>query len=420
MAMDVRAALLKVTADEPGSLLALEGEKLTLPSVATGLLGGAALAIISELATSSGQSDQFRRPRRVRADRGQGHLVIDDVQVLRNEERSESISLEQVDALTVGTRHFPPTSRDRHPPFSSDHPRSVEVIVHLRDGAGAARDRALRLDIHGMDTCEKVADFAFRLGTAMGLSRQRVVRSDPRRITVEMRGHDAPGLQPMPPPERPADYLHGVVAPGAKRAAAEYRMPAPDPAHFPSGDLRLARWAPGDEIRLDKPAQAWGVGSFLFGTLGVAAGPWWWYLTGDVGSTLMIGIFGLLFGGIALIAAFTCLPRHVRVAWASQELVVAGALRRERTPLSHIHGLALRCVLRWQTAGSRSQYEHRKYSCVLEALVRGEGATGATAVKVMSTREFEDQPETPYDAALPLTRQLADALGVEWRVVDYE
>jgi len=28
--------------------------------------------------------------------------------------------------------------------------------------------------------------------------------------------------------------------------------------------------------------------------------------------------------------------------------------------------------------------------------------------------------DTPYDAVLPLTRQLAEALGVEWRIIDYE
>jgi hypothetical protein len=419
MAMDVRAALLKVTADEPGSLFALEGEKLTLPSVATGLLGGAALAIIGGLAASSGQDEQFWRARRVRADRGQGHLIIDDVQVIRDEERSESIPLAQIEALTVGTRHFPPTSHDKHPPFSADHPRSVEVIVHLRDAAGA-RDRAIRLDIYGMDTCEKVADLAFRLGAAIGLSRQRVVRSDPRRIEVEMKRRDAPGLEAMPPLERSADYVHGDVAPAAKRAAAEYLMSAPDPSHFPGGDLRLARWAPGDEIRMDKPGQVVGAGCFLFGIVGLVAGPALWYFTHDVVSTLIISIFGLLFGGLALIAAFTCLPRHVRIAWGSQELVVAGALRRDRIPLRRIRGLVLRCVLRWQTAGSRSQYEHRKYSCVVEAEVGGEATTEATAVKLISTREFEDQPETPYDAVLPLTRQLAQALGVEWRVIDYE
>ncbi len=38
----------------------------------------------------------------------------------------------------------------------------------------------------------------------------------------------------------------------------------------------------------------------------------------------------------------------------------------------------------------------------------------------MSTRAFENDPVTPYDAALPLTRQLAEALDVEWRVIDYD
>ena len=416
--MDTKAALLKVTADEPGRLLALEGEKLALPSVAAGFLGGAALAVIGTLAAASGDSEEFWRPRRVRADLARGQLTIDDVQVIRDEERSESIALEQVEALTVRTRHFLPP-RAKRPPITADHPRSLEVIVHLRDSTGGARERSLRLEILGMDSCDKVADLAFRLGAAMGLAGQRVVLSDPRRIEIEMGRQVASGLAPMPILEGPADYARGLVAPAAKRAAAEYRMPAPDPSHFPGGELRLAKWAPGDEVRADKPAQVAGLGCFLIGTLALVAGPVLWYLTHDVPSTIMLSIFGLLFGGVFLVGAFTCLPRHVRIAWARQELIVAGALSRERIPLRRLSGLVLRCVLRWQTAGN-GKFEHRKYSCSLEAEVRGDTEGDTKAATLLSTQEFEDQPEAPYDALLPLTRQLAETLGIPWRVVDYD
>jgi hypothetical protein len=419
--MDLRAALLKVTADEPGNLLVLEGEKLTLPSVATGLLGGAALGIVGGLLEMSGQADSgtLWRPRQLRADREKGHLAIDDVQVIREEERSESITLEQVEALTVRTRHYPPTSPDKQPPFSADHPRSVEATVHLR-AAGAARQRTLRLEVHGVDTCEKAADLAFRLGAAMGLLRQRVVSSDPRRIEVEMRREAAPGLEAMPPLEGRADYTRGLIAPGAARAAAEHRMPTPDPSRFPGRELRLVRWAPGDEVRLDKPMRGAAVGCLPFAIAGLVAGPVFWSLFHDAFATILATVLGLLFGGIALGMAAMSLPRHVRIAWGQQEVIVSGALRRRRIPLHRLSGLDLRCVRQWRTSGSRGQNVRRMYSCAVQAQVRGETTTDTTAVELMSTREFEDDPETPYDAALPLTRQLAEALGVEWRVIDYD
>ena len=420
--MDLRAALLNVTADEPGNLLVLEGEKLTLPSGATGLLGGAALGIVGSLLEVSGQanSETLWRPRRLRADRAKGHLAIDDVQVIRDEERSESITLGQVEALTVRTRHYNSPSPDKQPPFSADHPRSVEATVHLRDAAGAARQRTLRLEVEGLDTCEKAADLAFRLGAAMGLSRQRVVRSDPRRIEVEMKRETAPGLEAMPPLEGRADYTRGLVAPAAARAAAEYRMPAPDPSRFPGQELRVARWAPGDEVRVDKPMQGAFLGCLPFAMAGLVAGPVFWLLFHDVFATILATVLGLLFGGIALAMAAMSRPRHVRIAWGEQELIVSGALRRRRIPLHRLSALELRCVRRGRTAGSRGQYVHRMYSCAVQAQVRGETTTDTTAVELMSTRGFEDDPETPYDAALPLTKQLAEALGVEWRVIDYD
>jgi hypothetical protein len=420
--MDFTAALLKVTADEPGELFALEGQKLALPSVATGHLAGAVVGIASGLLAISGQADSetLWRPFRVRASRADGQLAIDDIQVVRDEKRSESIALEQVEALTLATRHQPAASRAKQPPFSADHPRTVELTLQLRETSGAVRERRLRLQVQGVDSCEKVADLAYRLGAVLGFSHQRVVRSDPRRIEIEMARDAAPELDAMPPlPER-ADYARGRVAPAASRAAAELRMRAPNAAHFPTKQLRVVRWAPGDEVRVDKPLEGAAMGCLPVAILGLAAGPVFWYLSRQTIGTLIISALGLLFGGLALVLVATSLPRRVRLAWADRELVVSGLLTRRRIPFDSLAALELRCVRLWNERGSRGQSAHRMYYCTLQAQVRGSNTTDTKAVELMSTLQFEDDPEAPYDATLPLTRQLADALGIPWRVIDYD
>jgi hypothetical protein len=420
--MDFTAALLKVTADEPGELFVLEGQKLALPSVATGLLASAAVGIASGLLAIAGQADSelLWRPFRVRADRANGQLSIDDIHVIRDEKRAESIALEQVEALTVATRHQPAHSRTKQPPFSADHPRTVELTLQVRDASGAVRERSLQIEVQGVDSCEKVADLAYRLGAILGLAHQRVVRSDPRRIEIEMARDAAPELGAMPPMLERADYARGRVAPAAARAAAELRMRAPNAAHFPTKELRVVTWAPGDEVRIDKPLEGAAMGCLPVAILGLAAGPVFWYLFHHAIGTLIVGALGLLFGGLGLALVVTSLPRRMRIAWADRELVVSGLFTRRRIPFERLAALELRCVRQWNDRGRRSHPAHRTYSCTLQVEVRGSNPTDTKPVGLMSTLEFEDDPEAPYDATLPLTRQLADALGIPWRVIDYD
>src|SRR5206468_11724964 len=139
--------------------------------------------------------------------------------------------------------------------------------LHIADGTDVLRERPLRLQVEGMDTREKVADFALRLGAALGMRYQRLVAGDPRRIEIEMTASPAPGRDPMPPPEKPANYARGGVGSAAMRIASEQRMPPLDVPRFPS-DTSVSRWAPGDEVCFDKPF----AGGTAIGCLPVAIG----------------------------------------------------------------------------------------------------------------------------------------------------
>jgi hypothetical protein len=59
------------------------------------------------------------------------------------------------------------------------------------------------------------------------------------------------------------------------------------------------------------------------------------------------------------------------------------------------------------------------YQCRLSAHLRGEAESAASPWELVSTKMFEREPEPPYDAALPLANDLAEALGIPWTLTDY-
>jgi len=180
--MEHSDVLLKVSADDPGRQFALESAKTTLPlGGAMGALVGGAIEVLGALASAATGEERLWRPWRLRADRVAGLLTIGEYQLVRGEERSESIALASVERLVVRTvyrRRAPPGSSGTAEPFSITNPRLVEAIVHFRE---EPRPRTIPLDVLGIDNVEKVADLSYRLGAAMGLRFQHVVRSDPRR-----------------------------------------------------------------------------------------------------------------------------------------------------------------------------------------------------------------------------------------------
>ncbi len=404
--------VVRITADEPGRLLALEAETAAVPEALSSFVRGLVRM------TGVGDDDEWWRPKRLRIDRATGTLTIVEGHALRDEERTETIALSDVTGLTVRTRYAAPSGRDPAVPPSPDAPRHLQAVAHVRDGPGDPRDRPIPLQVLGVDTREKAADFAYRLGAALGLRHQRLVRGDPRRIEISMTREDAPGSESLPSIDGPADYWGDKVVAAAVAAAAALRIGAPDPARFP-GKGRITRWSPGDEVRYHKAFEGLAIGCFPVALAGLLAAPAAWWLSGDAAATVVALVVGLLFGGMALVVIAKSLPLDLRILWPEQAIVVKGLFNARGIPFREVASLELQCVRTYQS-GSRSQSAYNNYSCHLRAHVRAPGTLEARPVDLISTRSFKADAETPYDAALPLTKGLAEALGVEWRVTDYE
>jgi hypothetical protein len=90
------------------------------------------------------------------------------------------------------------------------------------------------------------------------------------------------------------------------------------------------------------------------------------------------------------------LPRRVHLAWPAQELTVGGALRTRRIRLDRVAGIEILCTRTFvDTKNSRIRHD---YACAVRAEVRGEGTMETRPEELVSTRMFEQDPDTPYDA----------------------
>jgi len=286
--------------------------------------------------------------------------------------------------------------------------------------------RVLELHVEGVDRREEVADLAYRLGAACGLSYQRVVRSDPRDIELDVTPSMGPGHERIPRLEGAANYAADVFSKAAVTAAADERVPPFDPAGFPS-DHTVAKWLPGRQVQLRKPLGFAAVGCLPFAIAGLLLGPGLYVLSAsrrpEVAAferfvpSLGVGMFGLFVGLIALLAVAAALPRRLTIDWARQSISIGGLFSRTEIPLPDVAAIEAKCV-RTHHSGGKNSSSYHSYRC--EVLVhRRDPASAGKPVVLLQTREFREDPDTPYRRTIPLVTELAEALGVERRVTDY-
>jgi len=381
---------MKVTGDEPGRLLLIEGRPRTLQDA--GLLGGVVGGVIGGLLAAAGAAAEDRpwRPSLVRADRETGTLEIEEVQGLTGETRRTSIPHSRVRSVTIKSRFW----RRGSTKTQTVAPGAGGFDLTLHEGEGETR--LLPMDVEDITTREGIVSLAHRLGAILDFSHQLVVQSDPRRIQIE--------LMPQPGP---------ATTPIDLNVAFKEIVPAFDPGRFP-GDFKIVTWRPGDEVLFEKPLEKRGAfGCLPFVIAGLLAGPAIFGLTGERVPTIFMTVGGLIAAFIAGAVVVACLPKRTRISWPERTLTAGGWFKRGTIPLDQLVAIELRCVRSYYSGKNHS---YNKYRCDLLAHPRGE----AQPVELLSTDEFKEDPDAPYDQALPLATALARALGIERRVKEYE
>ena len=365
-------------------------------------------------------------PSQLRADRDAGIVELLERSLLTGRERREAVPLAELAGLsleTVTRRRIDARTRDL---AGEAFDPNVRIRLRIDVGSRKPRVRVLELHVEGVDRREEVADLAYRLGAACGLSYQRVVRSDPRDIELDVTPSMGPGHERIPRLEGAANYAADVFSKAAVTAAADERVPPFDPAGFPS-DHTVAKWLPGRQVQLRKPLGFAAVGCLPFAIAGLLLGPGLYVLSAsrrpEVAAferfvpSLGVGMFGLFVGLIALLAVAAALPRRLTIDWARQSISIGGLFSRTEIPLPDVAAIEAKCV-RTHHSGGKNSSSYHSYRC--EVLVhRRDPASAGKPVVLLQTREFREDPDTPYRRTLPLVTELAEALGVERRVTDY-
>jgi hypothetical protein len=444
---------MKIVRDTPGERLTLEGDpKPRIPKAALGCLAvvllpilwvpaGLALDVFRGEGLDPGSAFGVgfgalftgfivfalfvprwaRVPFRVDLDRTAGEARLVERRLIGGSEHERVLRLDRLRGLTLRTV----TAVSRLQALGEAHPgkgKGLHLAFRVARDEGSFRQetRELTLRVEDLDQPAEVVDFAYRLGAASGLTFAKVVRNDPKAVEVELLPTREPGFAPAPWNLAKADYARDAVAPAAREAVAHERVPPFDPRTFPS-DHRVRVYEPRSRVVFRKPWGFAALGCLPF-TLLVLTGPVIFFTARFTTPTewpmrlfvsAFVGLFGLIFGVIAMAVVHSALPRTVTFDWESGRATAKGTGKFDLA-FSDIAALELRQVHR--VSRGKNSTTHWHYCTLLLHRRAPSGESGP--IEAVETRHLQDDPDTPYRAALPLATELARALGVERRITE--
>jgi len=449
---------MKVTRDAPGSRLTLEGDAprippgapsavllvVTLPffaytlwalpaAFAEGAEPGQKIAALALslfwcglfYTTSRALRGRGRWPTGVDADRTVGELRLRQSAYFGGVAREAIIPLARIEGITVRRTAKAPSLHDPRRPVKEGPGVGLTFRIRGEGASSGLESREVACGIEHLDRPEEVADLALRLGAATGLTFFRTIRSDTRDVEVELRRGSEAGFREVPPGLGRADYARDLVAAPARAIADTETVPPFEPKGF-RGDHRIAAWTPGSEVRFRKPLSLIAIGCLPF-TLLVFAGPMAFFSIrmvggndgGDTGSrllvSLLLGLFGLLFGVIAMVAVASSLPRTALVDWTTRQVELRTLTKRRQFGFEAIQSVEMKALHHLSTGKSPRHY----YWCEVGLHVRSDTTGDLVYEALVETERLNDDPDGPPRVALPLATDLAKALRVPRRVTDY-
>jgi hypothetical protein len=368
------------------------------------VVGGVALAVRGWRASY--------KPSRIDVNRDAGEIRISTTAAMGGGTRDSIVPLARLRAVSV--RRVAGTGG-----------KTGEIVLELRtrrEGEDdALESRTLSFAVEHLDKNEEVADLAFRIAGTAGLPFLRVVRNDARDVEIELQREPQPGFNQVPLTLGAANYAQDVVAPAAPTVVAQETVAAFEPGPFKS-DHRVDTWTPGSLVLFRKPWAPARFGCLPF-TLLVCLGPAAFFglsipeLVPRLAVSFMATIFGLIIGGVAMVVVWDAFPRSTRVDWGERKITLKDIRRTTEIPFEALRAIELKAV--HHISKGKNSTTH-SYVCEVRALLRQGGAGVEESQELVSTERMIDNPDAPYRMALPLATELAKALNVERRFVDYD
>lgn len=381
-----------------------------VPAIIGGVVALFFVGIFLKMAIAARRN--FRRVSRIDASLASGEIRIGMSAVVGSSTREDVLSLARLRSAML-----------RRADAGTEKKLKLRLELRTRrEGEDSALDtRVLEFEVEGLDRNDEIADLALRLGAASGLAFHKVVRNDARECEVELSKEPQPGFAQTPWDLGAANYASDVVAPAARSAVAEEKVAAFDPAEFKS-EHRVLTWTPGSLVVLRKPFSYGSLGCLPFTVL-VLAGPAVFFtvqipeLLPKLVVTFMATVFGLIIGGAAIAMVADAPPRRTELDWGRRVLTLKSARKTVEIPFESVRSIELKGV--HHISKGKNSTTHWYY-CEVRALLRGASPGVDASQELVKTERYIDQPDVPYRMALPMAAELAKALGVERRFVDYD
>ena len=285
-------------------------------------------------------------------------------------------------------------------------PRPLKLRIRFRTDHGIESfDESFAVEGLAEDT--SVVDTAVELGTACGLTGVSLYRVPAWGVEIHLqRGDSSPesaiyvdALDKAPvPPFEPGDF---------DRKFCEYR---------------LKQWSPGESVHFRKPLSK--AAPFMMPlTLLVFTGPalyLYGYLAGFSPNPMFVliaGVLGLVTGITMLLMLGNLLPRSAELDWGRRELRLRSWFKRQTLAFDDIERLELEAQT-IEHSGGESGGSTTYYLAKLLAVPHKSQHDESDPVPIMETRHFKHMDD-PLWITVPLLHELATALGVEGRFVDY-
>ncbi|MGE0815490.1 MAG: hypothetical protein AB7O28_14025 [Vicinamibacterales bacterium] len=315
-----------------------------------------------------------------------------------------------------------PAARDPHETLSQ-LPRTALVRI-FEDGARGRDCLELRVTLEQPSPTASpdaataaYVRLAFHLAAAIGLPYAAVSVLPHIGTYVDLTRERSRDAVDVPAGEEASGGGLERAAEAARRLA---RVPPFDPGRF-SADHRVVTWKPSSRVEFHRRLSilAWFVLPF---TLLVLTGPVLLGISTYTGLPLdglwLAGgsVFGLASGGVALLLLSFLMPRSLVVDWTAGTIAIRSWPRAESIAMTDLVRLDLEGE-HHTSSGGESGTDSTTYRCTLFAVHRGPDGN-VRRQELVATTSMTDVNE-PYRQAVPLVTDLAGALHVEGRVLEY-
>ncbi len=290
--------------------------------------------------------------------------------------------------------------------------RALSLTLWHASDAGPRTTR-LPLRLHSVERIEQLVELGLHLAAAAGLPAFGVFRVADLNLEIRAANAAAPGFGELPPGED-RQALQKYIA----RLLRHPALPPFDPGSL-NANLAVVDWRPGTRIAFRRGVTPvvvpLALGScLLFAGPALAVSRWLRDQPLDVVTLGIVTLISCGIGGALLWLLLRRLPRSVVFDWDERCVTVRSPLRTTALPFRQIECIGMTANDLSTTAGGGGESAtigRSDFSCDLEVL-----SAGATpALLVLETSRSLPRADA-LRQAVPLARELAQALGVKCRL----